>query len=101
MVSVIEAPESVCLALAERVRSRRLAQQLTQKGLAARAGVAYGTLKKFERTGRISLESLLKLALVLDALDEFSLLFQAKPAQPQTLEALLEEKSTRQRGSIN
>ena len=34
--------------ISSRIRSRRLARNLTQKGLARRSGVALGTLKKFE-----------------------------------------------------
>ena len=56
-------------AIAENMRGRRLATGLTQQGLAKRAGVSLATLRKFEQKGIISLESLLKLAMVLDALD--------------------------------
>ncbi len=42
---------------------------LTQEGLATRSGVSVSTLRKFERTGLISLESFLKLAMVLGILD--------------------------------
>lgn len=37
------------LAIAARLKSRRLARRLTQQGLADRSGVSLGTLKKFER----------------------------------------------------
>ncbi len=47
--------------VARNVRARRLQRDLTQAGLADRAGVPLATLKKFERTGRISFESYLKL----------------------------------------
>lgn len=43
---------------------------LTQEGLALRAGVALPTLRKFEQKGSISLESFLKLMLVLDGLED-------------------------------
>ena len=56
-------------AIAENMRGRRLATGLTQQGLAKRAGVSLATLRKFEQKGIISLESLLKLAMVLDALE--------------------------------
>lgn len=57
-------------AIAENMRNRRLATGLTQQGLAKRSGVSLATLRKFEQKGTISLESFLKLAMVLDALEE-------------------------------
>ena len=40
--------------------------------LAQRSGIAVDTLKRFEQTGQVSLERLLKVAVVLDAVHEFS-----------------------------
>ncbi|MBL4619848.1 MAG: helix-turn-helix transcriptional regulator [Marinicaulis sp.] len=54
--------------LAENARARRLAMGLTQEGLANRSGVSLPTLRKFEQKGLISLESFLKLMMVLDGL---------------------------------
>jgi transcriptional regulator with XRE-family HTH domain len=42
---------------------------LTQTGLAARSGVALATLRKFERMGAVSIESLLKLLAVVGGLE--------------------------------
>ncbi len=56
--------------LVENTRSRRLETGLTQEGLARRAGVSLPTLRKFEQKGLISLESFLKILLVLDALEQ-------------------------------
>ena len=44
---------------------------LTQAGLAKRSGVSLGSLKRFETTGLIAFDSLLRLALVLDCLEDF------------------------------
>lgn len=51
------------------ILERRVAQGLTQKGLALRAGVNIHTLRKFEQQGLISLESFLKILMVLDCLE--------------------------------
>lgn len=56
--------------LAENARARRLAIGLTQQGLAERSGVALPTLRKFEQKGIISLESYVKLLMVLGGLQE-------------------------------
>ena len=55
--------------IAENMRNRRLATGLTQQGLAKRSGVSLATLRKFEQKGVISLESFLRLAMVLDTLE--------------------------------
>jgi transcriptional regulator with XRE-family HTH domain len=56
--------------LAENVRARRLAMELTQEGLSKRSGVPLPTLRKFEQHGVISLESFLKLLTVIGGLEE-------------------------------
>mgnify|MGYP000234662528 CR=1 FL=1 len=53
------------------MRARRLGMELTQEGLAERSGVKLRTLRKFEQTGLISLESFLKLAMALGCLEDF------------------------------
>ncbi len=91
-------PSDITTMVANQARSRRLALNLTQKTLAQRSGVSLAVIKQFEHTGKIAFHSLLKLALVLDCLDDFEALF----TQPHTekvisLDDLLNE-STRQRG---
>ena len=54
--------------LVDYVRSKRLSMGLTQAGLAKRAGVKLPTLRKYEQKGLISLESFLKLLMVLGGL---------------------------------
>lgn len=68
MVSLITVFKAQTL-LAEHVRRRRIDSGLTQQGLAARSGVSLPTLRKFEQKGLISLESFLKLAMVLGLLE--------------------------------
>ena len=48
----------------------------SQSELAQRSGVSLGSLKRFELTGQISLESLLKLTDVLNRLNDFEALLQ-------------------------
>ena len=100
IVVIFDSPESIAEDIAARVRARRLSMRLTQEGLAKRSGVSYGTLKKFERTGQISLISLLKLALVLNSLDDFKALFHGKPENYRSLDELLKEENAPKRGRI-
>ncbi|MDE2827329.1 MAG: helix-turn-helix transcriptional regulator [Bacteroidota bacterium] len=50
------------------MKQRRLALNLTQAGLSERSGVALSTLRKFEQSGAISIDNLLKLMLVVGGL---------------------------------
>lgn len=98
MTIILKSPLEIAQDLAKAAREKRLAANLSQASLSKRSGVSLSVLKKFERTGKISLESLLKLALVLETIDEFSKLFSPKaPESFATLDALLQQK-TRQRG---
>lgn len=71
--------------VARNLQARRLAMGLTQAGLAARSGVALGTLRKFERTGAASIETLLKLLLVVGGLEE---LVAASAPEAQTFSSI-------------
>lgn len=88
---------NICKSVATKVKSRRLEINLTQIGLAARAGVNIETYRKFERTGEISLQNLIKLAFALDTTTDFIALFAQR--QYQSLDDLLGSESTnRKRG---
>lgn len=64
-----------------RESKRRKALKLSQEELAKRSGVSFGSVKRFERTGEISLTSLLKIAVVLESEDDFNSLFARKNYQ--------------------
>jgi len=69
---------------------------LSQQTLSVMSGVSYSVLKKFERTGQISLESLLKLAVPLGAIGEFAMLFPADKVETVTsLDELMSQKIRR------
>jgi len=90
--------EEMAAELAARVKARRLAQNLTLEGLAQRSGVALGTLKKFERTGRISLVSFTRLVVALK--DEAALEKLLLEQEFKTLDQVLETRKMPQRGRI-
>lgn len=73
----------------------------TQNYLAKVSGVSLGSIKRFENTGEISLKSLLKIAEILNAADEFSLLFTKK--NYQSLDEIINSNKSknRQRGRKN
>lgn len=74
-----ETPEEIDLALAKRVRSIRKRKGLSQEKLSAMSGISYGSLKRFESTGQISLLSLTKLAMALGCINELKELFMHVP----------------------
>ncbi|MFP6748734.1 MAG: XRE family transcriptional regulator [Alphaproteobacteria bacterium] len=90
--------EDIAATLATRLRRLRLARSLTLEGLARRSGVALGTLKKFERTGQISLVSFIRLAVTMR--DEAALenLLLAQPFE--TMAQVLDDRKTPKRGRI-
>ncbi len=99
MVSLIT-PAKAQKKLTENVRQRRLQLELTQKGLAERSGVPLPTLRKFEQKGSISLESFLKLQMVLGGLDDILKATQVKDALFSSIDDVLKADSapTRKRG---
>ncbi len=90
--SLLRSHLEVMLDLAVRVRALRLAENITQKALAGRVGVAVGTIKRFEKTGEIQLNHLLRIALVFGRLDEFDRLF-CPPDKPASLFHMKEPKN--------
>jgi len=52
-------------------RQRRKSLKLTQIELSEKSSVSLGSIKRFEQSGQISFESLLKLSLVLECLSDF------------------------------
>ena len=70
-----DTPSDVTKRLAERMRSIRKRKNLTQEVLAARSNVSYASLRRFESTGSISLESFIKIAMELGVIGEINSLF--------------------------
>ena len=84
MAVYLKTVQEVQAGIAGRFKARRLAMNLTQNELAARSGVTFSSLKRFEREGLIALDSLLNLALVLNCLDDFDKLAAESPANSAT-----------------
>ena len=96
----IATPSDIAMQIAARVKARRLELNLTQEGLASRAGVKFATYRRFEQTGEIYLRGLLQVGFALNCLDEFNDLFAQK--QYQSLDDVLnEQRLNRKRGKKN
>jgi len=70
-------------------RAKRKALKLTQEELAIKSGMSLGSLKRFESSGQISLESLLKVALVLECLGDFDRVCVKREEMPESIEDLI------------
>lgn len=87
-------PSDYLREMAKRHKALRKQAGFSQSELAKRSGVSLGSLKRFETTGQISLESLLLLADVLNRLDDFDAVL--KPIE--NLEAIEQLFSDKTRG---
>lgn len=100
MISLISTSKAQ-KSLAENIRNRRLSMALTQEGLSERSGVPLATLRRFEQKGPISLESFLKLLMVIGGLEE--VITVLKPSKPNftSIDEVLKDSNSisRKRGS--
>lgn len=74
-----ETAEEIDQKLAGRIRNIRKRRKISQEELSRLSGVSYGSVKRFEATGKISLLSLTKLAVALDCADEIRNMFTDIP----------------------
>ncbi|MCI5857351.1 MAG: helix-turn-helix domain-containing protein [Agathobacter sp.] len=77
--------------IAKRMIRLRKRKKLSQKELAAKSGVSLGSLKRFEQSGEISLQSFTKLAIALGVEDELDNLFTEVPFE--SIEEVIREQT--------
>ena len=70
-------PFDILKDLAEKHKLLRKQVGLSQSELAKRSGVSLGSIKRFELTGQISLESLLKSIHILNRIGDFDLILNS------------------------
>ena len=70
-----ETPEEINLKIADRLKNIRKRRRISQKKLSEISGVSYGSIKRFETTGQISLLSLTRIATALDVVNELREIF--------------------------
>ena len=74
--SIIKSPAKVMQELVTKTQQLRKQNGVSQLELAKRSGVSFGSVKRFETTGQISLESLLKIAYFFNRLEDFTTVFK-------------------------
>ena len=85
MYSLEPTPIETSKLLAKRLRTLRKQNKYSQEEMAERAGVSLGSLKRFESTGKISLESFLKLLKLIGRINELDMLLQPKEDMTEVL----------------
>jgi transcriptional regulator with XRE-family HTH domain len=75
--SIDKNPTDILKELAQRTRTLRKELKMSQRELAQRANVSLGSYKRFETSGHVSLDSLLKIAFILGKLGDFETVFQS------------------------
>lgn len=89
----LDNPEDVAKEVAENFRKRRVERNITRQHIAERSGVPISTVARFERTGLIAFESLIKLAMALGYIADIRNLFStAKFNTMQELEQIRRKK---------
>ena len=82
-------PTTVQEELKNKFRAKRKELKITQNELAVKSDVSLGSIKRFEQSGQISLESFLKIAFILECLDNFQNICTKKEILPNSIEELL------------
>lgn len=88
-------PSHILEGIRQRMRLRRKSKKLSQARLSELSGVSLGSLKRFEQSGEISLQNLLKIAFALDCANDFEALFARK--EYQSLEEVRAEREAYRR----
>jgi transcriptional regulator with XRE-family HTH domain len=93
--SIQKTPTDLLKEIAKKHRTLRKQLKISQAELAERSGVSLGSLKRFENTGKISLEALLKLSNILGCLTDFEKIFNLEENLAD-IEQLFSDKTRKQ-----
>ena len=80
------------LEIAKRFIAIRKSKKISQQRLSAISGVSYASIRRFEKTGDISLASLVKLALALQLYDDLDNLFKSHKTYESIEEIINDQK---------
>jgi transcriptional regulator with XRE-family HTH domain len=87
--SVNKVPSDILVLIAQNVVALRKEKGWTQQELSEKSDVSYGSIKRFETSGQISLESLLKIVESLRRLSDFENIL-LPPKESQRIKDLFE-----------
>ena len=92
----LNTPAEIAKIIGSRARELRLQRNLTQLGLSKRASVSLASIKRFEHSGTIAFDSLIRVAIALDALTALESLFS--PQEQRSLNEIIRKEKPRLRG---
>jgi transcriptional regulator with XRE-family HTH domain len=93
----LSTPAEIVKRICGRLRTERLALEMTQADVAARAGIGVNTVSNMESGRNVGFENLVRVAMVLGRGKEFEVLFQPKL---ETLEDILRYENSAKRQRI-
>jgi len=76
---VWETAEEITMVVANHTKMLRKRLKISRRKLSEMSKVSYGSIKRFEETGNISLLALTKIAMVLDATEDIKKIFAEVP----------------------
>jgi transcriptional regulator with XRE-family HTH domain len=76
----LKSPEEILLELSCKFKKLRLTKKWKRSTLSKRSGVPESTLRRFEQTGKVSMENFLKLIYTMGRLDEMEALLNPPSA---------------------
>lgn len=80
------------LEISQRFKTIRKNRKVSQQRLSELSGVSYASIRRFEKTGDISLASLVKLALALQLYDDLDNLFKIQK-EYKSIEEVISERN--------
>lgn len=83
-------PIEIANAIAKRIRTSRKRMKLSQQALSDKSDVSLGSIKRFERSGEISLLSLTKIAIALKCDNELERIFTERKFE--SIQEVLDEQ---------
>lgn len=91
----LKSPGELAQSISKKAKHKRIQMNITQSELAERSGVSFGSIKRFEQKGEISLKHLIQVAIVLRAADGLDALF--KPQPHHSIDDVIREKGKKER----
>lgn len=85
-----DTPKEICLETARKAVLRRKALHISQKELAGMTGVSFASIRRFETTGQISFESLVRIAISIDMKEDVKNLFNERKVY-RTIQDVIDE----------
>src|SRR5437868_3340582 len=99
MALTLISSQEICQQLAARCKTLRLSRNIGQQELAAKAGVSFGTIRRFEHGETVSLENFIRILEAFGRADEMLRLLDQEPSLSIAKLEALENAKLRRRAT--